>query len=316
MQNSFTSELIGKQMYEHEGTLSFRGHDVWYRSVGDEHDGRLPLLILHGGPGATHRYLASLSDLAQGRRVVFYDQIGCGRSAHPADPGFYSAELFVAELDAVRAALGLREVHLLGQSWGGMLAMQYALEPRAGLASIIVADSPADMGHWLSEANRLRAALPADVQATLSAHEAAGTTSDPAYAAAVEVFYRRHVCRLDHWPPEVLETIHALETDGFVYNVMNGPSEFHVIGKLREWSILERLDRITVPTLLLSGAYDEATPAIVGSIAERIPHAEWVLFPASSHMPHVEEPLAFRCAVRGFLAGLEQARRPAGAGRG
>jgi proline-specific peptidase len=97
-------------MYEQEGTLSFRGHDVWFRSVGEGRDGRLPLLILHGGPGATHRYLASLSDLADGRRVVFYDQIGCGRSAHPADPDFYSAELFVEELATVRDALGLRDV--------------------------------------------------------------------------------------------------------------------------------------------------------------------------------------------------------------
>jgi L-proline amide hydrolase len=242
--------------------------------------------------------------------VVFYDQIGCGRSAHPADPDFYSAELFVEELATVRDALGLRDVHLLGQSWGGMLALQYALEPRAGLASIIVADSPADMVQWVTEANRLRAALPAEVQAALTTHERAGTTSDPAYAAAVDVFYRRHVCRLDQWPPEVLDTVHALETDGFVYNVMNGPSEFHVIGKLREWSILDQLHRITVPTLLLSGAHDEATPAIVGAITERIPHAEWVLFPNSSHMPHVEEPFAFRCAVRGFLAGVEQGRRP------
>ncbi len=296
-------------MSEREGTLSFRGYDVWYRSVGDDRDGRLPLLVLHGGPGATHRYLASLEALADGRRIIFYDQIGCGRSGHPADPDFYSAELFVHELDAVRAALQLDEVHLLGQSWGGMLAMQYALEPRAGLASIVVADSPADMVQWVTEANRLRAALPPDVQATLLAHEAAGTTSDPAYGAAVDVFNRRHVCRLAEWPPEVVETFHAMESDGFVYNVMNGPSEFHVIGKLRTWTILDRLDRITVPTLLLSGAYDEATPAIVSAIVERIPHAEWIVFPNSSHMPHVEEPIAFRAAVRGFLSGVEQGRR-------
>jgi L-proline amide hydrolase len=295
-------------MNDREGTLPFRGYDVWYRSVGDDRDGRVPLLVLHGGPGATHRYLASLADLAEGRRVIFYDQIGCGRSGHPTDPAFFTVDLFVEELDAVRSALGLREVHLLGQSWGGMLAMQYALEPRAGLASIIVADSPADMTQWVAEANRLRAALPPDVQATLLAHEAAGTTTDPAYALAVEVFYRRHVCRLAEWPPEVLEAFHSIETDGLVYHVMNGPSEFHVVGKLRSWSILERLADITVPTLLLSGAHDEATPAIVGAIAERIPHAEWIVFPESSHMPHVEEPVAFRAAVRGFLAGVEQGR--------
>jgi proline-specific peptidase len=295
----------------HEGTLSFRGYAVWYRIVGErDQPGRLPLLVLHGGPGATHQYLEPLADLAaSGRRVIFYDQIGCGRSARPTDEAFYSAELFVDELATVRQALGLDHVHVLGQSWGGMLAMQYALGRPAGLASIIVADSPADMKQWVSEANRLRGELPADVAAALAHHEAAGSTSSPEYGAAVDVFYRKHVCRLDPWPDAFARTAAALAEDGFVYNVMNGPSEFHVVGKLKSWSILDRLGAIVTPTLLLSGAYDEATPAIVGAIQDRIPHAEWILFEHSSHTPHLEEPAAFNAAVRGFLSGIEQAGR-------
>jgi proline-specific peptidase len=291
-----------------EGFVEFRGARTWYRSVGAAAtDARLPLLILHGGPGATHQYLAPLESLARGgRRVIFYDQIGCGRSGGPRDdPDFYDARLFVDELQAVRDALGLERVHLLGQSWGGMLAMQYALDDPAGLASIVVADSPADMRHWVAEANRLRADLPADVAATLTAHETAGTTTNPAYAAAVEVFYRRHVCRLAEWPEPFLRSIDAMTNDGFVYNVMNGPSEFHVIGKLKDWTIRDRLHEIRVPALLLSGAHDEATPAIVGEVAERIPNAAWILFEQSSHTPHLEEPAAFEAAVNGFLAGVE-----------
>ena len=291
-----------------EGFVEFRGARTWYRSVGAAAtDARLPILILHGGPGATHQYLAPLESLARGgRRVIFYDQIGCGRSGGPRDdPDFYDARLFVDELQAVRDALGLERVHLLGQSWGGMLAMQYALDDPAGLASIVVADSPADMRHWVAEANRLRADLPADVAATLTAHETAGTTTNPAYAAAVEVFYRRHVCRLAEWPEPFLRSIDAMTNDGFVYNVMNGPSEFHVIGKLKDWTIRDRLHEIRVPALLLSGAHDEATPAIVGEVAERIPNAGWILFEQSSHTPHLEEPAAFEAAVNGFLAGVE-----------
>jgi len=291
-----------------EGFVEFRGARTWYRSVGAAAtDARLPILILHGGPGATHQYLAPLESLARGgRRVIFYDQIGCGRSGGPRDdPDFYDARLFVDELQAVRDALGLERVHLLGQSWGGMLAMQYALDDPAGLASIVVADSPADMRHWVAEANRLRADLPADVAATLTAHETAGTTTNPAYAAAVEVFYRRHVCRLAEWPEPFLRSIDAMTNDGFVYNVMNGPSEFHVIGKLKDWTIRDRLHEIRVPALLLSGAHDEATPAIVGEVAERIPNAAWILFEQSSHTPHLEEPAAFEAAVNGFLAGVE-----------
>ena len=254
-----------------EGTFDFRGYRTWYRIVGEDRDGRAPAIVLHGGPGATHQYLEPLDVLAQsGRRVIFYDQIGCGRSDRPTDPAFFETQTFVDELVALREALGLDRVHLVGQSWGGMLAMQYALERPPGLASIVVADSPADMSQWVSEANRLRAALPPEVARALTDHEAAGTTSTPAYAAAVEVFYRKHVCRLDPWPEPFARTAAALEHDNFVYLVMNGPSEFHVIGKLAGWSLLDRLHEIETPTLLLSGRYDEATPAIVGAIAERI----------------------------------------------
>jgi proline-specific peptidase len=290
-----------------QGFVSFRGYRTWFESFGDGvEEARLPLVVLHGGPGATHQYLEPLRALAGfGRRVIFYDQIGCGRSDRPEDPAFYGVQTFVDELDAVRAQLGLERVHVLGQSWGGMLAMEYALRAPAGLASIVVADSPASMPFWVREANRLRAELPPEVEQTLRDHEAAGTTSDPAYANAVEVFYRRHVCRVDPWPDCFERTAAALSTDAYVYNLMNGPSEFHCIGTLKDWDITERLHEIAVPTLLLSGRFDEATPAIVGAIHERIAGSEWIVFEQSSHTPHLEEPAAFNAAVRGFLAGVE-----------
>ncbi len=280
---------VNTTLPEHAGTIDFREYRTWYRSVGADAPGRLPLVVLHGGPGATHQYLQPLEALARtGRRVIFYDQIGCGRSDHPTDPAFYEVETFVAELDALREQLDLPAVHVLGQSWGGMLAMEYALTHPAGLASIVVADSPASMTLWVSEANRLRAELP--------------------YVAACDVFYRRHVCRLAEWPACVNDAFASLASDGLVYNLMNGPSEFHCIGKLKDWDITARLDEIDVPTLLLSGRYDEATPAIVGAIHERIRRSEWIVFEESSHMPHVEEPAAFNAAVRGFIAGVEARR--------
>jgi L-proline amide hydrolase len=158
---------------------------------------------------------------------------------------------------------------------------------------------------WVREANRLRAELPPDVERVLREHEEAGTTSDPAYARAVEVFYRRHVCRVDPWPDCVVRTTTALEHDGYVYNLMNGPSEFHCIGTLKDWDITERLHEIDVPTLLLSGRYDEATPLIVGTIHERIANSQWIVFEESSHMPHVEEPVEFNAAVRSFLSAID-----------
>ncbi len=292
-----------------EGFVDFRGFRTWYRSIGADAPGRLPVLVLHGGPGATHQYLEPLAELAASRRrVILYDQLGCGRSDRPQDTALYTVQTFIDEIDALCAALDLADVHVLGQSWGGMLAMEYALRQPPGLASIVVADSPASMRLWVSEANRLRSELPPEIEQTLRKHEAAGTTGDPAYAAAVDVFYRRHVCRVDPWPDCVVRTMKALADDGYVYNLMNGPSEFHCIGTLKDWDITSRLHEIRVPTLLLSGRHDEATPLIVGTIHDRILGSEWVVFEQSSHMPHIEEPAAFNATVLAFLAGVETAR--------
>jgi proline-specific peptidase len=291
------------------GYIDFLSYRTWYRSFGEGEPGRLPLVVLHGGPGATHQYLEPLADLAQfGRRVILYDQLGCGRSDHPTDPSLYVVQTFVDELDALRAQLGLSDVHVLGQSWGGMLAMEYALTHPPGLASIVVADSPASIPLWVSEANRLRSELPPDVEKALKEHEDAGTTTDPEYVKACDAYYARHLCRLDPVPDCFSRTAAALAQDGYVYNLMNGPSEFHCVGTLKDWDITDRLHEIDVPTLLLSGRYDEATPLIVGAIHERIPQSEWILFENSSHTPHLEEPAAFNAAVRGFMAGVERRR--------
>lgn len=294
-----------------EGRVAFRQFQDWYQVVGaGEAPDKLPLLVLHGGPGVPHDYLEPLGQLARtGRRVIFYDQLGCGRSDHPDDPALWTPALFVEEVGALRRALGLERVHLLGQSWGGMLAMEYALTQPAGLASLVVADSPASMRQWVSEANRLRGELPPEVQATLLRHEAAGTTDSPAYQAAMQVFYRRHVCRKDPLPDYVQRSFDQLAQAPQVYLTMNGPSEFHVIGTLKDWTIVDRLPKIAVPTLLLSGKYDEATPAIVAVLHRGIPGAEWALFEDSSHMPHVEETERFLAVLDGFLTRVEAAQR-------
>ena len=135
-----------------EGFIPFRGYNTWYRMVGDQDAaGKLPLLCLHGGPGATHDYLEPLEAMTtSGRRVILYDQLGAGNSDHPHDPSMWTVALFVEELSGIRRALGLENVHILGQSWGGMLAMEYALTQPAGLASVTIADSPASMLQWVS----------------------------------------------------------------------------------------------------------------------------------------------------------------------
>ena len=291
-----------------EGYVPFRGHKTWYRIVGDgEEKGKLPLLLLHGGPGATHDYLESLEGMAEtGRRAILYDQLGCGKSDLPDDTSLWTVKTFVEELGVVREHLGLDRLHVFGSSWGGMLAMEYALTQPMGVASMIVASSPSSIPQWVAEANRLRADLPEDVQETLNRHEAAGTTSDPEYEEACLVFYKRHVCRLPEWPDYVVRSFQFLEEHGVVYQTMNGPSEFHVIGPLKDWDITERLGEIRIPTLVISGEFDEATPAINRTVSGGIPGAESVIYPGGSHMAHVEDPEGYMGVLDGFLTRVEK----------
>jgi len=290
-----------------EGFVPFRGFKVWYQIVGDHDEpGKLPLMCLHGGPGATHDYLEPLEEMAQtGRRVIFYDQLGNGNSDHPHDPAMWTIALFVDELGVMRRALELDRVHLLGQSWGGMLAMEYALTQPKGLASLIVADSPASIPQWVAEANRLRAALPVETQQTLLKHEEAGTTDSPEYGEAMLVFYRRHVCRLDTWPDCLNRTFEKIQQNPGVYNTMNGPSEFHVIGTIKDWNIVDRLGEIRAPTLVIGGRYDEATPTITETVHRGIDGSEWVLFEQSSHVPHLEETERYMQVLDDFLNRVE-----------
>ena len=285
--------------------MKWQHGSTWYRVVGDLKSSKTPVMVLHGGPGAGHNYCEPIADvLAQtGRAAVLYDQIGCGNSTHLPDKPkeFWTPELFMEELVLLTEHLGISsKYNIVGQSWGGMLGMQFAITKPKGLNALVVADSPASMEVWVSEANKLRKELPPEVEATLLKHEAAGTTEDPEYIAAVDVFYSRHLCRIPQ-PPYVVASFEQLAADPTVYHTMNGPSEFHVIGSLKHWDIRPQLKEISAPTLLVSGQYDEATPAMVKEINGLIPGSKWELFAESSHMPHVEEPAKFKRVVSEFL---------------
>ncbi len=289
-----------------EGAMPFEGHSTWYRVTGDLGAPHTPLVVLHGGPGAPHDYLLRYADLAEmgGRAVIHYDQLGCGRSTRLPDApdSYWTPDLFLRELDALLRHLDIAGRYmLLGQSWGGVLGAEHALTRPPGLRALVLANTPASIALWVSEADRLRAALPPEVQATLLRHEAAGTTRDPDYKAACKVFYKRHLCRLDPLPPEVARTDAAMEADMQVFEAMNGPSEFHVIGSMRHWSIVERLHAVTTPTLLVSGRHDEATPATVQPFFDNIPDVRWTIFEQSSHSPHVEETERCLQVVGDFL---------------
>ena len=289
-----------------EGRAKFGKYETWYRVSGDLTSKKPPVFILHGGPGAGHNYVDSYKLLSlQGRAVIHYDQLGCGNSTLLPDKGadFWTVQLFIDELNNLVDHLKQRAAfHVLGQSWGGMLGAEYGITRPSGLKSLTIANSPASMELWVQEANRLRSEMPQDVQDALNKHEKAGTTDDPEYQAATMRFYERHVCRVIPFPPEVVETFDQVARNPTVYHTMNGPNEFYVIGTLKTWSVIDKVKRINVPTLLISGRYDEATPAVVQPFKDNIPGATWEIFEHSSHMPHVEETEKCMRLVGNFLA--------------
>ena len=288
-----------------EGRAPFGQYETWYRVTGDLTSSKAPLFLLHGGPGAAHNYIDAYKLLAaDGRAVIHYDQLGCGNSTLLPDKGgdFWTPQLFVDELENLIDHLGQRAgFHILGQSWGGMLGAEYGVRHPKGLKSLTIANSPASMALWTSEAMRQRSEMPQEIQDALNRHEAAGTYSDPDYQAATAWVYARHVCRVIPNPPEVIETFDQVTRNPTVYHVMNGPNEFFVIGTLKNWDITPELHKINVPTLIISGRHDEATPACVQPFKDQIAGSKWVIFEESSHMPHVEEQALCMATVSAFL---------------
>jgi proline iminopeptidase len=282
-----------------EGYINVPGGRVWYRVFNDDAPDT-PLLCLHGGPGFTHNYLEPLEALATNRPVIFYDQLGCGKSDRPGDPALWTVDRFVEELAQVRAALNLNRTHLFGSSWGGMLAMQYVLDRTPALESLILCGSPASMTRWVTDCAELLALQPADVRATIKEHEDSGFTACPEYQAAILGFYREHVCRMDPWPPGLERSFAQAGYD--VYNTMNGPSEFTVTGTLKTWDIMDRLGEITIPTLLVGGRFDECRPDHLAEMHRRIPGSRLEIIENASHLCFAEQPTIFNQNVLGFLS--------------
>lgn len=241
-----------------------------------------------------------------------YDQLGCGLSDKPQDRALWTMRHYLEELRSLIAVLELDELFILGQSWGGMLALEYAVSRPAGLRGLVLSNSLASAEMWNCEARRLVGELPAPIKGTLDRAEKEGDTTSPSYAQATLEFYRRHVCRLPEWPEDLQRSFTMLEEHPEVYRHMWGTSEFYCSGVLRDWDIRPRLKDVRTPTLLISGEFDEATPAVQRELLEGIRGAEWKLIPGASHMAHLERPWEYRMAVSSFLeaaGSVDMARR-------
>lgn len=292
-----------------EGYASSGGHKTHFRVIGTS-SSRLPLLCIHGGPGMSHEYLRPLEEMTTtGRQVVFYDQLGCGDSDRLDPSEEWSLELFLEELVAVRSAAGLARCHVLGHGWGGILALEHALRRPAGLESLVLSSTVASVPHWRSEIGRMVAALPAKVKATLQAHADAGSTADVACQRAADVFFRRHLCRMNPWPDCLARSVAQARANPEARRVLFGAGEIEPDGALADWDISAQLDRIEYPTLVVSGRYDFTSPPIAAELYQGIASSEWVVCEHSANVPHLEEPLRYLEVLDGFLSKVEDGAR-------
>lgn len=295
-----------------EGRISFDGFETWYRVFGDPAsppERKLPVLALHGGPGLPHDSLEPLADLARtGRPVVFYDQLGCGNSTRTAAPNPWSVGLFLEELAVVRRELGLDAVHLLGHSWGGLLAMEHALGGTGGLASLVLVGAVAGGRTMLDRRQDFYEKLPREARSAIRKHEAAGTFDDPEYGEAMDLFHRRYSCRLDPWPDWLNRALSKIDVEANA--AMWGQPNAPVPGPLATWDLRPRLRGITGPTLVVAGRYDGMAAGQERDLHAGIPNSELVLFGRSSHYPFAEEHERFLSTLDEFLTRVEGQIRP------
>ncbi len=289
------------------GVIPVPGGNVWYRIVGSGAKGT-PLLMLHGGPGASSDYLEPLEALADERPVIFYDQLGGGNADRPDDPSLWTVNRSVAEVAAVREALGLDEVHILGQSWGTALVAEYVLAGgQEGVRSLVMSGPCLSAARWAEDQQEYISDLPESARAAIRESEASGNFSSPEYQEAMSLFYNRHVCRMEPWPDCLNRSFEKLGHP--VYEQMWGPSEFTVTGTLREYDCTARLGRIAVPVLFTCGEFDEASPKTTAYYASLVPNAEVAIFEGASHEHHLEKSEEYLETVRKFLRRADESAR-------
>jgi len=257
------------------------GYDVWTKRVGA---GPVKMLTLHGGPGCTHEYFECFEDFLpqHGIEFFYYDQLGSHYSEQPDDLNLWTVERFRDEVEQVRSGLGLDDFYLYGHSWGGMLAIEYALKYQRNLRGLIISNMTASIPAYVAYLGELRRRLPPHVIDVLEKYEARGEYTAPEYEEVLhKELYAKHICRLDPWPEPLVRMIRHMALP--VYHTMQGPNEFVVTGTFKDWDRWNDLTEIKVPTLLFVGEHDTMRTADIEKMGQLIPNARMALLGGGSH---------------------------------
>ena len=287
---------------DRSGYMTWKQGRTWFRVIGDLNSSRIPIVVLHGGPGSAHNNVLTIAKLlsATGRPVILYDQIGCGKStplrSKPA--GFWTMELFEEELSRVIKHLKIEKRFILvGASWGGMLALSYAIKKPTGLKGLIIANSLPSSRMWVRETRKLIARLPAKHRDAIYKYEKLGKYTSKEYLAANTEFANRHIRQI----PPLFDNEPKREFGNHVYEAMWGPTEFTVRGSLKDWNVEKELHRIKPPTFFINGENDEATPAMQRFMNARVQGSEYYCIKGAAHYAFIEAPLEWMQATEKWL---------------
>jgi proline iminopeptidase len=293
----FTGFAQDEGLQQREGYLETSEGKIWYKVVGS--GDRTPLLLLHGGPGFSTYYMEPLAALSKDRPVVFFDQLGSGRSDVTHDPALWTIEKFVQQVALVRTSLHLDEVYILGHSWGTQLAIEYMQTNPTGVRGLVLASPAINVPRWIADNKALLAAMPEDVNRAIETHEREGTTDSPEYQDAMMVFYHQHISRSDPWSADLLRAFETANLD--LYGYMWGPADWTATGTLKDYNREDLLPKLTVPVLFTAGRYDEARPDTLAHFQSLVPGAELVIFENSGHITMQDEPDEYNRVVGTFL---------------
>ncbi len=278
------------------------GYHVYTRKVGH---GPINLLLLHGGPGCTHEYFECFEQRLSPDEYTFYyyDQLGSFFSDQPDDTSLWNVERFRGEVEQVRRALGLEQFYLFGNSWGGMLGMEYALEHQEHLKGLIVSNMTASIASYVEYLGELRDRMGPEKVAVMKRYEAAADYGSAEYQALLTELYNVHICRVVPWPEPVARMFGHMAAP--VYNTMQGDNEFVVTGNFADWNRWADLHRITVPTLLSVGRHDSMRPADIEEMGRLMPNARVSICENGSHLSMWDDPEAYFTALKAFLRDVE-----------
>lgn len=288
-----------------EGFVTVPGGRIWYKVVGTGN--KTPLLVIHGGPGSNScRNIPGYSLLADDRPVIFYDQLGSGNSERPTDTTLWQLPRFVQEVVALRQALGLKQLHILGSSWGGAVAVEYLLTQQTqGIKSAIFSGPLISTRRWMQDAKMLIAQLPVAVQDTIQKYESLKKYEAPAYKIATDAFYAQFMSRRTGAPAFTAQCDTVAGFNRQVYEYMWGPTEFTATGTLLHFDRENRLPELKMPVLFIAGRYDEARPETMYQFQNLVPGSQVTIIEDAGHAQVRDQPEKYTQAIRAFLKAVE-----------